>query len=160
MDAVADSCMANGGLEVRRLSGRDLGAIERHLLGLDMVSRNRRFSSGFGDAAVMAYVQRLDLSADILFGAIEENSGRIVGLAEAHPFGGPRTVEIGTSVLATHRRRGLATRLVARAVAVAQAEGATTVELLFDPSNYAAARIAVGLGASMRAPGRAVLHTR
>lgn len=158
MDAVADSCMANAGIELRRLSSRDLGAIERHLLGLDMVSRNRRFSSGFGDAAVTAYVQALDPSTDILIGAVEENGGRIVGLAEAHPFGGPRTVEIGTSVLATHRRRGLASRLVARAVAVAFAQGATTVELLFDPSNYAAARIAVGLGASIRAPGRAILH--
>ena len=73
--------------KLRRLDGRDLAGIEMHLLDLDLVSRNRRFRSGFGDAAVAAYVRRLDLTTDILFGAIEEDSGRIVGLAEAHPAG-------------------------------------------------------------------------
>ena len=146
--------------ELRRLDGRDLAGIEMHLLDLDLISRNRRFRSGFGDAAVAAYVRRLDLTTDILFGAIEEDSGRIVGLAEAHPAGTAHTVEIGTSVLASHRRRGLARELVARAVAAALAQGATAVELLFDPTNAAAARIAAGLGASLCAPDRAVLRTR
>jgi RimJ/RimL family protein N-acetyltransferase len=146
--------------KLRRLDGRDLAGIETHLLDLDLVSRNRRFGSGFGDAAVAAYVRRLDPATDILFGAIEEDSGRIVGLAEAHPAGAAHAVEIGTSVLASHRRRGLARELVARAVATAVAQGATAVELLFDPTNTAAARIAAGLGASLCAPGRAVLRAR
>jgi GNAT superfamily N-acetyltransferase len=143
---------------LRRLDGRDLAGIERHLLELDMVSRNRRFLSGFGDAAVAAYVRRLDVTTDILFGAIEQESGRIVGLAEVHPAGVPRTVEVGTSVLATHRRRGLARELISRAVAVAFAQGATAAELLFDPSNAAAAGIAAALGARTSVPGRAILR--
>jgi GNAT superfamily N-acetyltransferase len=144
--------------KLRRLDGRDLAGIEMHLLDLDLVSRNRGFRSGFSDAAVAAYVRRLDPTTDILFGAIEVDSGRIVGLAEAHPAGTAHTVGIGTSVLASHRRHGLARELVARAVAVALARGATAVELLFDPGNAASARIAAGMGASLRAPDRAVLR--
>jgi GNAT superfamily N-acetyltransferase len=143
---------------MRRLDDRDLPAIETHLLDLDPVSRNRRFRSGFGDAAVSAYVRRLDLRRAILVGAIEADSRRIVGLAEAHPADAPRTVEIGTSVLAEHRRQGLARNLVGRAIAVAFAHGASTVELLFDPDNYPAARIATGLNARFCSPGHAVLR--
>lgn len=142
---------------LRRLESGDLAAIETHLLDLDLVSRNRRFHSGFSDAAVAAYVRRLDPSTDILFGAIEEDSGRIVGLAEARPAGRPRTVDVAASVLTPHRRRGLAHELVARTVAVAFGQGATAVELLFAPDDAAAAHIAAGLGASRAAPGRAVL---
>src|SRR5262245_40545501 len=98
---------------VRRLDNCDLAGIERHFLELDMVSRNHRFHSGFGDAAISAYVGGLDVTTDILFGAIDETGGRIVGLAEAHPTSAPSTVEVGTSVLASHRGRGLGRKLVA-----------------------------------------------
>jgi GNAT superfamily N-acetyltransferase len=145
------------GARLRRLGDGDLAGIEAHLLDLDLVSRNRRFHSGFSDAAVEAYVRRLDPASDILFGAIDEDSGRIVGLAEAHPAGPPRTVEIATSVLAPHRRRGLARELVARTVAAAVRQGAAAVELRFEPDNAAAAHIAAGLGAGRAVSGRAVL---
>lgn len=145
---------------LRRLDDGDRAGIERHLLELDPVSRNRRFHSGFGDAAVAAYVRSLDVTADLLFGAIEESSGRIVGLAEARPAAAWLTVEVGTSVLPTHRKRGLARELIARAVAVAFGEGVTAAEFLFDPTNSAAVRIAARLGAKSYLPGRAVLHAR
>jgi predicted GNAT superfamily acetyltransferase len=145
---------------MRRLDGDDLAGIERHLLELDLVSRNCRFHSGFGDAAVAAYVRSLNATTDFLFGAIEDSSGRIVGLAEARPAAAWLTVEVGTSVLPTHRRRGLACKLVARAIAVAFAEGVTAAEFLFDPTNSAAGRIAARLGAKSNLPGRAVLHAR
>jgi RimJ/RimL family protein N-acetyltransferase len=149
--AVSNACM-------RRLDGGDLAGIERHLLELDLVSRNCRFHSGFSDAAVAAYVRRLDVTTDILFGAIEEANGRIIGLAEARPAAAWRTVDVGTSVLPTHRRRGLAHELVSRVIAVAFAEGVTAAEFLFDPANTAAARTAARLGAKSNSPGRAVLH--
>ncbi len=158
MDQVANPCPPRTYAGLRRLEACDLAAIEAHLLGLDMASRNRRFGAGFGDAAVAAYVRNLDPGADILFGALEAYSRRIVGLAEARSTQASRAVEIGASVLAGHRGRGLGRELVARAVAAAFARGATAAELLFDPSNHAAARIAAGLGASFRAPGRAVLR--
>jgi GNAT superfamily N-acetyltransferase len=151
---------AISGASIRRLDGRDIAGIEQHLLELDMVSRNRRFHCGFGDAAVKAYVRRLDISIDILFGAVEEASGRIVGLAEAHPASAQQTVEVGTSVLPTHRKRGLARELIRRAIAAAFAQGATAAELIFDPSNRAMVCLVAGLGARSCVPGRAVLCAR
>ncbi len=145
-------------VQLRRLHKGDTSAVETHLLGLDPVSRNRRFLSGFGDAAVAKYVLGLDFAFGIFFGAIEPDSGQVVGLAEAHSIDAAGTVEIGAAVLAPHRRRGLARELVARAVAAAAAQGASRVELLFDPSNYPAVRIAAGLNARFCSPGHAVLR--
>ncbi len=142
----------------RRLYKSDATAIELHLLALDPVSRNRRFLSGFSDAAITNYVLSLNFESDIMFGAVDPETGCLVGLAEAHAIDPAGTIEIGTSVLANHRRRGLARELVARAVAEAAMHGASRVELLFDPSNYPAARIAAGLKARFCAPGHAVLE--
>jgi GNAT superfamily N-acetyltransferase len=151
--AVSAACM-------RRLDSGDLAGIERHLLELDPVSRNCRFHSGFSDAAVAAYVRSLDVTTDILFGAIEEANSRIVGLAEARPAEARLTVDVGTSVLPTHRRRGVARELVALAIAVAFAEGMTAAEFVFDPTDPAAVRTAARLGAKSNSPGRAVLYAR
>jgi hypothetical protein len=95
-------------VHLRRLADEDLPLIEMHLLGLDMPSRNSRFHCGFGDAAVAAYVRDLDPSRDVLFGAVDPGTGRIVGLAEARPANAPKTVDLATSVLPSHRKRGLA----------------------------------------------------
>ena len=48
-----------GDTVLRRLTYGDLPLIERHLLDLDMVSRNSRFHRSFGDSAVTAYVRNL-----------------------------------------------------------------------------------------------------
>jgi hypothetical protein len=66
---------------MRRLDGGDLAGMERHLLELNPVSRNCRFHSGFSDAAVAA-VRSLDVTTDILFGAIEEADGASPVFAE------------------------------------------------------------------------------
>ena len=146
------------GVHLRRLGDKDLPLVEEHLLGLDMPSRNSRFHCGFGDAAVAAYVRDLDPSRDVLFGAIDPGTGRIVGLAEARPANGPKTVDLATSVLPSHRKRGLAHALVTRAAGVASDQGATAADLRFAPGNLAANRIAARLGASFRAPGIAVVR--
>jgi GNAT superfamily N-acetyltransferase len=145
-------------VHLRRLGGKDLPLVEEHLLGLDMPSRNSRFHCGFGDAAVAAYVRDLDPNRDVLFGAIDPGTGRIVGLAEARPANGPKTVDLATSVLPSHRKRGLAHVLVTRAAGVASDQGATAADLRFSPGNLAANHIAARLGASFRAPGIAVVR--
>jgi ribosomal protein S18 acetylase RimI-like enzyme len=147
-----------GGNHLRRLGFDDLAGVQTHLLSLDMVSRNRRFHCGFSDAAVTAYASRFDPINDILFGAIEPVSNRVVGLAEARAGCTPRTVDLGVSVLEPQRRRGIGHQLSARVVEFAFATGSDAVELVFDPENLAAQRIAVGLGARFHAPGRAVVH--
>ncbi len=146
------------GVHLRRLGDEDLPLIEMHLLSLDMPSRNRRFHRGFGDAAVAAYVRGLDPGRDVLFGAIDPGTGCIVGLAEARPADAPKTMELGASVLRSHRKLGLAHALVALAVDVASDQGATAADLRFAPGNLAANRIAARLGASFRAPGIAVVR--
>lgn len=146
------------GVHLRRLGDKDLPLIEKHLLGLDMPSRNSRFHCGFGDAAVAAYVRDFDPSRDVLFGAVDTGTGRIVGLAEARQANGPKTVDLATSVLPSHRNRGLAHALVTRAAVVASDQGATAADLRFAPDNLAANRIAARLGASFRAPGIAVVR--
>jgi GNAT superfamily N-acetyltransferase len=145
--------------QLRRLEKDDARAIETHLLALDPISRNRRFLSGFGDAAIVRYVRDIDFGSDVILGAIDAD-GSVVGLAEAHVTEVTGVVDIGASVLAPHRRRGLAHALVARAVAEAVAQGACQAEFLFDPDNRAAARIASALHARFCVPGHAVLHVR
>jgi GNAT superfamily N-acetyltransferase len=129
-----------------------------HLLRLDMASRNSRFGCGLGDWAVTAYVRGLDLTRDILFGATEIGTDQIVGLAEARPAKVLQAVDLSVSVLASHRKRGLAHELVARAAGAAFDRGAKTIELTFVPSNVAARRIAAKLEATFLAPGFAVVH--
>jgi len=146
------------GVYLRRLGDEDLPLIEMHLLSLDMPSRNSRFHGGFCDAAVAAYVRGLDPSTDVLFGAIDPGTGCIVGLAEARPADAPKTMELGASVLQSHRKRGLAHALVALAVDVASDQGATAADLRLAPGDLAANRIAARLGASFGAPGIAVVH--
>jgi GNAT superfamily N-acetyltransferase len=148
------------GVHLRRLGDEDLPLIEMHLLSLDMPSRNSRFHGGFGDVAVAAYVRGLDPSRDVLFGAIDPGTGCIVGLAEARPADAPKTMELGASVLQSHRKRGLGHALAALAVGVASDQGATAADLRLAPGNLAANRIAARLGASFRAPGIAALKLR
>ena len=150
-------CPSTADLRLRRLTQGDVPAIETHLLALDMVSRNNRFHCALGDAAVARYAQRFDNTADLLFGAIDAGSGRIVALAEARPAGAPRTVDVAVSVHAAHRRRGLGRTLVACTVSAAFAQGATAAHLRFAPGNLPAVRIAAGLGARFGAPGQAIL---
>jgi GNAT superfamily N-acetyltransferase len=151
---------ATGGPRLRRLGAADLPEIERHLLGLDLVDRNARFHSGFGDAAVTTYARGLDFAVGILVGATQGPGNRILGLAEAHPAGAPRTVELAVSVLATHRRRGLGRRLLAHALELAFAAGADTAELRCSPGNRHLMHIAMALGApsELASEGRAVIY--
>jgi GNAT superfamily N-acetyltransferase len=146
-----------GDLRLRRLTAGDVPAIATHLLALDMVSRNSRFHCALADAAVARYAQCFDDAADVLFGAVEAGSGRIVALAEARAAAAPRTVDLAVSVDATHRRRGLGRALLACAVSAAFDQGVTEARLRFGPGNLPAARIAAGLGARFGAPGRAIL---
>ena len=144
-------------LRLRQLTAGDAGAIEAHLLGLDMMSRNSRFHCALGDYAVAQYARCFDAAVDTLFGAVDARSGCIVALAEARRADVSYSVDLAVSVHPSHRRRGLGRSLAARAVAAAFARGATEARLRFAPANPAAARIAAGLGAKFCAPGLAIL---
>jgi GNAT superfamily N-acetyltransferase len=142
---------------LRRLGPPDLPAVERHLLALGPEDRRTRFLSRFGDAAVSAYVRRIDPAVGILFGALDGPEGELLGLAEAYPTGAPGRVEVAVSVLPPHRRHGLGRRLVGLAVAAGFAAGAEVAEFHFAPENLALARLVAALGGRV-GQTRAELH--
>ena len=99
-------------IPVRELSRLDRSVIERHLLVLDAQDRRLRFGLPIGDASIRAYVARIDFERDAVFGVFDEEL-RLVGAA--HLARGDRHAELGVSVLAGHRERGIGSALLARA---------------------------------------------
>jgi pimeloyl-ACP methyl ester carboxylesterase len=142
LDAVAAQAV-----RLRPLGAGDLPDIEDHLLALDPIDRCRRFGSAMGDFAVAAYARGIDPARAVLFGAVDEPSGRILGLAEAQPGTAPGQVEVAVSVHVEHRCRGLGRSLTRAAVAAAFARGAEVAEFLFAADNRAITAIVRALGA-------------
>jgi len=65
---------------VSELSRINRPALERHLLALDPHDRRLRFDTPPSDAAVHAYVARIDFDRDAVFGVFDEELA-IVGAA-------------------------------------------------------------------------------
>ena len=97
---------------VRELSRLDRTAIELHLLALEAHDRRLRFGLAIGDASVRDYVARIDFERDAAFGVFDDEL-RLVGAA--HLARSPRHAELGLSVLAGIRGRGVGGALLARA---------------------------------------------
>ena len=92
-----------------RLHAGDRAAILDHLLRLDGEARRMRFMQASADAALAAYVERIDFLDAICLGAFDDD-GRLVALVEGLPYrnGMHVCVEAAFSTDAEHRRRGLA----------------------------------------------------
>ena len=71
-----------------------------------------RFGNALGDSAVRAYVSRIDLWHDAVFGVFGEDL-RLLGVA--HLARSRASAELGVSVLAGHRGLGIGGALLARA---------------------------------------------
>lgn len=84
----------------------------RHLRALDAEDRRLRFGLAIGDGAIDEYVARIEFGRDAVFGvfddALELSGAAHLARADAH-------AELGVSVLATHRGRGVGAALLARA---------------------------------------------
>lgn len=98
---------------VRELTVGDRPALERHLLALDTDDRRLRFGIAPSDTAISAYVAGIDFDRDMLFGIFDE---KLELLGAAHVARAPGHAELGVSVLAEHRNRGVGEALLARAV--------------------------------------------
>lgn len=94
------------------LPRHELGAYAVHLLALDAGDRRLRFGNAIDDAAIRSYVHRIDADRDAIFGVIDDDL-ELVGAA--HMARGGRHAELGISVLAGHRRRGVGAALLQRA---------------------------------------------
>ena len=121
-------------LHVRQLGTSDSRAIEQHLLALAPLDRRARFFGKLPDEAISAYARQLDPSRAVLIGAFDPGE-RLVGLAEAHPTDAVRKAEIAVSIDPAFRDRGLAQRLVARALTASFVRGAQSAEFNFAPGN-------------------------
>jgi GNAT superfamily N-acetyltransferase len=97
---------------VRELSRFERSALERHLLSLEADDRRLRFGIPLGDVAVRGYVARIDLERDVVFGILDEE---LQLLGAAHVARGHGHAELGVSVLAGHRNRGIGGALLERA---------------------------------------------
>lgn len=96
---------------------RELPRLERaklaaHLRALDAEDRRLRFGLALNDAAIEAYVARIDFGRDAVFGvfddALQLTGAAHLARADAH-------AELGLSVLPAHRGRGIGAALLARA---------------------------------------------
>jgi GNAT superfamily N-acetyltransferase len=115
----------------RLLSSRDLPAIVDHLLGLDRDDRVLRFSNPAPDAAIRDYCSRWHFGRDVVMGAFEGD--RLVGLIHLPVYDEPTGAvgEIGVSVAADSRSRGIATQIAARVVLRARRLGLARVYIHF-----------------------------
>jgi GNAT superfamily N-acetyltransferase len=128
---------------IRELSALDRAALERHFLALGAEDRRLRFGVPLNDFALRAYVARLDFERDALFGVTGDDL-RLVGAA--HLARARRHAELGISVLAGHRSRGVGGALLARAHLRARNWGVRALFMHCLTENRAMMRLAVAQG--------------
>lgn len=124
-----------------RLSAAARPAVRQHLLQLDADDRYGRFATALSDAAIAAYVERIDFARDQCFGMVDP-AGVLTGfihLAVCDPV-----AELAASVLPAWRRCGQARQLFAAALRFAAATGIAEVHLA--TGHPAARQICTALG--------------
>jgi len=122
-------------------SARD--KLRAHFLSLPADDRRMRFGGTMSDAAVVAYVDRLDFDRDTIFGVYGDD----LDLAgAAHLSVGDTAAELGVSVAPRHRRRGIGSTLVSRAAVHARNHGVQVLFMHCLSDNRAILRIASRLG--------------
>lgn len=99
-------------IPVKRLSGADRPALAAHFVRLDDEDRRLRFGTARSDDSLADYVASLDFDRDAVFGAFDDDL-RLAGVAHVAVF--PEFAELGVSVLADARGRGIGTALFERA---------------------------------------------
>jgi GNAT superfamily N-acetyltransferase len=99
-------------IHIRELSRLDRAALEPHFLALHGADRRLRFGVPINDAAVRAYIARIDFERDAVFG-VHDDGLRLAGVAHLARSDGH--AELGVSVLLGHRGRGIGGALLSRA---------------------------------------------
>jgi GNAT superfamily N-acetyltransferase len=97
---------------VRELARPERPALLRHFLALGGEDRRLRFGVSFNDAAVHAYLERIDFERDAVFGVLDDGL-QLTGVA--HVARGDGHAELGVSVLEGQRGLGIGGALLARA---------------------------------------------
>jgi GNAT superfamily N-acetyltransferase len=114
----------NNKIIVREVTRLDRPSLERHFLSLDSYDRRLRFGIPLSDAAVRAYVARIDFDRDAAFAVLDE---QLQVLGAAHLAREERHAELGVSVLSGRRGCGIGGALLARAHTHARNWGVRTL---------------------------------
>lgn len=128
-----------------------------HLLALDNTDRSMRFGISTDGDAVARYLDSIDFDMGAVLGA-RAPEGILAGLA--HVALGDSTADLGLSVLAQHRQRGVASTLAAAALREAQRLQADELRVHCAATNAAMRRIAARLGMDVSAEGSDVIACR
>lgn len=128
---------------VKELKRADASALQQHLCALPYADRRLRFGSGLNDAAIHAYVKRIDFEGDAVFAVVDDNV-RIVGAA--HLARSVEGAELGISVLASHRSHGIGAELLRRCCVHARNTGAKALFMHCLTENSAMMHLARKLG--------------
>ena len=123
----------------KRLHTADRGAVAAHLLGLSSEDRRLRFGRAMSEAALRDYVARIDFARDAVFGFLADDLS-LSGAAHLAVVDG--VAELGVSVLAAFRRRGIGSALFQRASEFARNHFIRTLFMRCLTENTAMMRIA------------------
>jgi len=126
-----------------RLAAADRAALLEHFKALDAEDRRLRFGLPLGDAALEAYVQRIDFEGDDVL-VVHDEGLRIV--AAIHVARAGSAAELGLSVLPGHRAEGVGSALFERAVMRIRNRGLGSVYIHCLVENAAMMHIARKLG--------------
>jgi GNAT superfamily N-acetyltransferase len=142
-----------GQFRLRGLNRPDAPLLAAHLLRLPPEDRRARFHGGMSDAAVTAYVNRIDWHHAYVFGVFID--GDLRGVAELVPMG-DGAGEIAVSVEERFRHDGLGRLLVVATMLAARRLGMAEVMLDYLPRNLPMAALMRELGAKTQFRGLAV----
>lgn len=147
---------------VRTLGPQHRPQVRAHLLALDGDDRQRRFGHTVSDERLRAYAAQLDFDHDQIFGTFDRRL-RLVALGHlaletrAGTDGTAGHGELGLSVLASARGRGLGTRLFEHAVMHARNRGVHTLHIHLARDNTAMLAIVQRAGAHIQMEGSEAL---
>ena len=122
-----------------RLHTAGRGAVAAHLLALSRQDRRLRFGGAASDAAIHDYVAGIDFDRDAVFGFLADDMS-LGGAVHVAVVDG--VAELGVSVLAAYRHRGVGSALFQRALDFARDHCARTLYMRCLTENAAMMRIA------------------
>jgi RimJ/RimL family protein N-acetyltransferase len=125
---------------IRELCASERDAVVTFMLDLCERDRTRRFCRPMSDDSIRAYVTAIDWEEAAILGAFDGNA-RMVGLVELCDTG-----EIAVAVAMDHRERGVARKLMLRALLKARVLGKERVMLTCLTENIPMRRLARSVG--------------
>ena len=126
-------------IAVNRLSESARPTLAQHFLALPMGDLNLRFGMSLAPSAITAYVDQIDLERDAVLG-VHDDRNVLVGVA--HVAVEDNHAELALSVLPVHRRRGIASALLKRAIGLARSRRIAKLFMHFLTRNTPIMRLA------------------